>query len=127
MDKVRLALLDVIGGTGLQEIECDNDNLKSFQDPLRCACFTIINRKIGDRYFDIYCDDQGLLSDNPIPSAFNSELKPVLVGNLIFAHHDNYGETTELSDDDIAHLMANRLAVFDPNAKGNWIAVYPIE
>ena len=43
-----------------------------------------------------------MFAENPIPSVVDTSLTPMLVGNCIFANHDLEGNTTSLSDDDIA-------------------------
>lgn len=116
MNKVKVLVLDVIDNKGFYEAEVDNDNLKTFYDALKCDCFDITTRKIDGRYFDIFCDDVGLFADNPIPSAVDSNLQPVLVGNLIFANHDKEGRTTSLTDEEIRHIKECGLTVVDYDA-----------
>lgn len=120
MKKLRLLLLDVIGGTGLQEVEVNPSNLSEFYTRLKCDVFDITRRKIGGKAFDIFCDDIGLFADNPIPSALNIKMKPELVGNLIFANHDSEGNTTGLSDDDIERIKAATVAVVDVESMKSW-------
>lgn len=67
----------------------------------------IARRKVGEKIFDIFVDDEGLLKDNPIPTAFTSDLEVALVGNLLFANHDAEGNTTSLSDEDIECIIDN--------------------
>lgn len=104
MQKARLLVLDVIGDKGLyeSEFECLNDYYKH----LKCDCFDIATRRIGNKYFDVFVDDCGLFKDNPIPSVLDREqlpdVIPMLVGNCIFANHDIEGNTTSLTDDDIS-------------------------
>lgn len=121
MKKVRLLLLDVIGGTGFREVTCGE--LQDYYDNLKCDCFDIAVRNIGGRYFDIFCDDVGLFVEHPIPSAVDDEFNPVLVGNLIFAHHDREGNTTGLSDDDIEFIIEHSVKVVDANTLNTWEVV----
>lgn len=109
--KARLLALDVIGGKGLYEVECDE--LQDFYEALKCRCFDIAYRKVGDRYFDIFCDDEGLFAEKPIVSAVDAGMKPALVGNLIFAHHDSAGNTTRVTDEDIEHIRAHMVTAID--------------
>lgn len=129
MAKSRLLLLDVIDSEGFKEIECDG--LQDYYDALKCDCFDIANRRIGDedRRFDIFVDDCGLFVDSPIVSAIDSNLKPALVGNLIFAHHDAEGNTTGLSDDDIEYIKMNSIGIvdFDAEPMRSWIAVGKVD
>lgn len=111
MKKARLLVLDVIGGTGFYEKECSE--LQDFYDALKCRHFDIAYRKVGGKYFDIFCDDEGLFVKNPIPSALDGDMEPALVGNLIFAHHDSAGNTTRLSDEDIRHIKEHAVTAID--------------
>ena len=98
----RLLLIDVINNK-VEEVEIGQSQLDKFHDLIKCRCFDITQRKISGRYFDIFCDDEGLLIDpRPPISAFDTKKKmPMLVGNLIIANHNVQGDTTDLSDDDI--------------------------
>ena len=95
----RVLVLDVIGGKGLYESEVNV--LDDFYRELKCDIFDVATRKIGDKYFDLYVDDIGLFVEKPIVSVLDTDLKPMLVGNVIFANHDSRGETTSLTDADI--------------------------
>ena len=66
-----------------------------------CDTIDIVTRKVGGRKFDIICDDCGLMSEHPIISAVDAQYEPMLVGSLVFAHHDAEGNTTGLVDGDV--------------------------
>ena len=100
----RLLLIDV-ENDDVREIECSA--LDDYYENLGCDCFDIAYRAVGDRAFDIFCDDEGLLKNDSILSAVTSDGEPVLVGNLIFANHYREGNTTSLSDDDIAIILSH--------------------
>lgn len=99
----RLLLLDVINNE-TKEVECNV--LNDFYEYLQCDTFDIANREIGRKLkrFDLYIDDEGLLKDNAIVSAVDFLSQPVLVGNIIFANHDEEGNTVDLSDEDIEYI-----------------------
>lgn len=78
--------------------------LKEYYDLIECSCIDIVSRRIGDTYFDIICDDEGLLKDNPRVSAIDTEGNVMLVGNLIFSHTDDDGETIGVTDEEIAMI-----------------------
>lgn len=80
-------------------------DLDDYYAQLNCSCFDIATRKIGETYYDIYCDDEGLLKDNPIVSAINYRGEVMLVGNLIFAHHDEEGNTVGLKERDVREIL----------------------
>lgn len=104
MMMARLLLIDV-ENDDVREIECET--LDDYYKNLGCDCFNIAYRAVGDRAFDIFCDDEGLLKNDSILSAVTSDGEPALVGNLIFANHDCEGRTTSLSDDDIAIILSH--------------------
>lgn len=89
----------------IRPAECDD--LIDFYRELNADLFDIAKRKIGGKYYDIFCDDIGLWRDNPVVSAIDSNMKPMLVGNLVFANHDSTGETTSLTEEDVERIVHN--------------------
>lgn len=67
--------------------------------------FDIATRRIGGKYFDIFVDDIGLMRDDIIISALTTKNEPMLVGNLVIANHDEQGNTTSLTNDDLDHIL----------------------
>lgn len=120
----RVLVFDVIGKEGFYEIEANE--LDDFYKHLKCDCFDIAQRKVGDRVFDIFVDDVGLFVEKPIPSAISSEFKCMLVGNLIFANHDMQGNTTSLSDEDIEYIKDKMMFVFNETGHA-WSVIYPVD
>lgn len=100
----------------IKEVECSE--LKDFYEHLECDCFDIAHLNIGGKYFDFFVDDNGLFKENPVPCAVNYFMKPLLVGNVIFANHNSAGETTDLSDEDIELIKKNivHLIIMDGDA-----------
>lgn len=82
-----------------------NDKLSEFYRLLRCSTIDITLRDIGGKVFDVMCDDEGLLTDNPIVSAFDSDGRMALVGNLLFFHTDGEGNLVGLTDSECAYLL----------------------
>lgn len=81
------------------------DGLDDFYRLIDCDTIDIVTRKIGRRYYDIICDDNGLFADGPKISAIDDCGSIMLVGNLLIAGlHDEEGELTDLTDDDIAYI-----------------------
>lgn len=123
----RLLVLDVVDNEGFYEKECDD--LQDYYDALKCDCFDIATRQIVEidgesgKVFDIFCDDNGLFAENPIPSALDDNMQVALVGNLIFANHDNMGNTTSLSDEDIDFIKRNAISIYDALRLKGWTAV----
>ena len=101
------------------ELPIDHDytdikKLLEIDSPIDCA-----TRKIGDKYFDIWCDDEGLLKDNLRASAFNDlskdYLKEVICGNIVIANSNEEGETVGLTDADIALIQSSTKIIDKPN------------
>lgn len=78
-----------------------------FCEPLNCDCFDIANKNIGGKHFDIFVDDCGLFKINPVVSVVDTDGRPLLVGNLIFANHDTEGNTTDLSQEDVETILSS--------------------
>lgn len=125
MAKIKVLALDVLGAKGFIEKEIEGSDLENFYDLLKCRCFDIATRQIKGKYFDIFCDDEGLFVDKPMISAFDSGRQPALVGNLIFTHTNSMGETIGISDDDIEWIKKH--AVDCEKEDKQWKAVYPLD
>lgn len=116
----RVLVLDVENNT-TREVEISDDITTIYRE-LGCDVFDIANRKIGDRRFDIFCDDIGLFRDEPIVSAINADdFSPMLVGNLLFANHDSEGRTVGLTDEDVAMIRSNIAMVVSSKRGDPWM------
>ena len=102
-------------------VEIDDDNhLQEYYKYLNCSIVDITSRKVGGKWFDIIADDEGLLKENPIVSALDSNNQPALVGNLLFCNYDSEtGEEVSLTDDDIEHLEKYSALAVKKDAEGN--------
>lgn len=81
------------------------NGLSDYYREIGCDCIDITSRIIGGKPFDIICDDEGLLKDNPVEMLsmvyiYDDKFMPGLVGTLIFASHDTEGNTLDLSVED---------------------------
>lgn len=102
---MKMFLVDVKNQTlGVRDVQ---PKLEEYYRLLDCDTIDIVERQVGGKYFDIICDDEGLLKENPIPSALNKKGELMLVGNLLLCHHDNEGNETELSDKDVRLITNN--------------------
>lgn len=109
MKKIRGILIDVdMDHPILIEVE---DQLEKYYDILNCRCIDIVTRKIGDKYFDIICDDEALLKGDPILTAISRDKKSYLFGNLLIVNSDNDGNLRSLSKDDIDTIYNDLLIV----------------
>ena len=86
--------------------------LKVYYKLLDCSCITITTLKVNGKEFDVICDDEGLLTKKSV-SALDDNLNPVLVGNLIFAHHDDEGELVDITREEADFLSENLALVKD--------------
>ena len=119
MSRVRLLLLD--SDCGLSTVHCEE--LDDYYKYIKCDTIDIVQRKIGNKVFDIICDDEGRFKNNPRLSMISiyDDYMASLVGNLIFANHDAEGNTTSLSSEDIAMIKSEAVRILDvDNGRMNW-------
>lgn len=86
-------------GEGGKVIEIEN-NLESYYKEIGCSLIEIPVRKIGDTYFDVVCDEEGLFVEEPKVTAIDEGYRPMLVGTLLICHHNEEGELTSLQEGD---------------------------
>ncbi len=111
----RVLILDVLNGKGLYEAECNE--LADYYKHLQCDCFDIAHYCVGDKCFDMFVDDIGLFAERRIVSVIDYAGNPMLVNNVVFANHDNEGNTTSLTDEDITLIKRNVMHVVDFDAE----------
>ena len=91
------------------------DNLDSYYKELNCSTIDIVERRIGNnhKYFNIICDDEGLLTDNPKISAISSNMQPMLYGNLfIVGDVDENGNLLSLTEKEAKYILKHMTYVF---------------
>lgn len=99
---IKAILIDVKNNcTEVVEIE---NTLDEYYRLIDCRCIDIVRRKIGRKYYDIICDDEGLFDESPKISAINNLGGVMLVGNLLITNADEEGETIGLTTDDIRYI-----------------------
>ena len=91
------------------------DDLKVFYNLIGCQYVDITRRKIGDKYYDVICDDEGLYKENTIISAVDNTYKPMFVGNLIISKADDEGGLIDLSETDIKQILRHAITYFTLN------------
>lgn len=79
-------------------------SLEGYYALLRCDIIDIVGRVIGDEAYDIICDDEALLKENPIPSAIDWYNRPAMCGPIFVVNYDGGEDVTDLSPDDIANI-----------------------
>lgn len=82
---------------------------------LNCDIIDIVSRKIGDNYYDIVCDDEGLFKDPLIPTCVNfnenGKLEEVIHGNVFICKTDEEGELTSLTEKETEEILKNSIAI----------------
>lgn len=111
--KIKGYLIDVNNpdNSGVKEIE---KNLEGYYKLLECDMIDITSRRIGGEWYEIVCDDEALLKNNPVVSAIDSEYNLVLCGNLFIAKYDGDGDLMSLENEDIVNIEQN-LVTFLPD------------
>jgi len=101
---LRTILLDAVNGmVSVLKVE---DSLEMFYHHLNCDCIDIVQRKIGNKVYEVMCDQEGLHKCSPIPSALDKNLHPQLVGNLMFFNSNDEGDLVSLSEADVISIIA---------------------
>lgn len=96
---------------------CTENTLEGLREVIGCHYVTCTEIKVEGKYFDVWSNDEALLCDNPVPTLYlNEDL--ILFGNLIFAKHDDEGETIGLTVSDVIsirqfiHTQSQKLEAF---------------
>lgn len=88
--------------------ELEVNSYKDYYPLLECDTFDIQSRKFGDKYFDIYYDDEGLFKEDNNPSILTYDgdtLVEQIVGNVFIVSHNDEGETISLTDEEIKVVL----------------------
>ena len=79
-------------------------SLEGYYALLRCDCIDIPSRMIGDRRFDIICDDEGLLKAPSFVSAYDCDGSPMLVGPIFVVKFDGKDDVTSLTEEELDYV-----------------------
>lgn len=90
--------------TFFPHVFCIENTLEGLREVIGCKCVTCMEIEVAGKVYDVWSDDEALLKENPMPNLFINE-NLILFGNLIFAKHDEEGETTGLTVKDIRLLQ----------------------
>lgn len=86
------------------------DDLQLYYKLIQCDTIDIVMRKINGTYYNIICDDEGLLKENPIVSAVNNKFQPMLVGNLIIAGNtDDDGNLLGITEEQAKEIINTQI------------------
>jgi len=90
---------------GMDVTEVQANDLEDYYRLMEVDIIDIVAREINGKYYDIICDDEGLLKEKPIPTVFDTNKQPMLCGNIIIAGlADETGYMTDLSNEDIDRI-----------------------
>lgn len=105
--RIKGVLIDTVKGTA--EITEIDKSLDGYYKVLNCRCIDIVQRYIGNRCFEIICDDEAALADAPLPSAVSPLGEVMLYGNLLVVRFDGEDDVESLTDADIVYILSNHL------------------
>ena len=125
---MRSYLIDTKSGT---HREVDHpDDLRAFYETLDCETIDIVTRTLGGVKYDIVCDDEALLTENPIPSAINAKRDEVMLyGSILFFHNDGEGNLAPITEDDVRNIRrhVHRFQLVDDAENGTASIVVGLE
>jgi hypothetical protein len=81
------------------------ESYKSLYPVLNCDIYTIANRRFNNKYFSIYCDDEGLLKEDAMFGACSADQKEMLAGNLFIVKHNDEGEIQSLKQEEVDYIL----------------------
>jgi len=88
---------------GAEERVIKND-LEAFYETIECDYIEVARRQIGNKYYDIICDEEALLKSSPLVSTFDRNQEPMLVGSLIVCN-SNGEDFASLTKQDIERIL----------------------
>lgn len=95
------------------ELDFECENYKNYYELLDCSTFDIQSRKIGGKYFDIYCDDEGKFKENATAIVtldnHNNAIEEI-VGSVFICQSNDEGETVSITSEDAKLILKH---VFD--------------
>lgn len=117
MKEITGVLFDAKSGkAGVKTINAET--IDAYYEILECECFDVVTRKIGENYYSIFCDDEGLMKENPIVTAFvkGRSYQPMLVGNLFVTMTDEEGNTISLTNEQIVEVLGSTRFIIDTDS-----------
>lgn len=92
---------------GISEVDF-KDNLEEFYNLLECQTIDILSVKVGNIFYDVICDDEALLKENPIPSIVDKNGSAIIFGSALLCKADNEGNQIGLTEGEIANILNHR-------------------
>lgn len=92
-------------------------SLEGYYALLRCDLIDMPERRIGGEYFTIICDDEGLLKEGNMVSAYDPMGNPALVGPIFVVKFDGGEDVRSLTEEELdlvgEHVMQGITATPD--------------
>jgi hypothetical protein len=82
----------------------EGKHLEDMYRLIGCRCIDITVRRVSGRPYNIVCDDEGLLRDDPTVSAMGTDMRPQLVGNLLLFGIAPDMDTRSLTDEEMGEV-----------------------
>lgn len=107
-----------IEGNKIETKVMETSELRDFYKMLECSVIAITDRKIGDKSYNIVCDDEGLLKEERIPTfcSVNKEglVNEFIVGNIFICNNEGE-ELIDLTDEDIKEILCHQTGFLTQN------------
>lgn len=98
------ANLDGSALLGITHLSTDvHERLHEMYRLIHCTCVTCVEIEVDGEYFDLWCDDEGLLKPCPVPSLYVED-GIVIHGGFIISRYNEDGGMESLSQEDIERL-----------------------
>ena len=108
MNKIKGILVD---GQDAKIIEIE-DKLEVYYEKLNCDMIEIVERKIGNNYYNIVCDEEFLCKSYDEPQHIagmmiddEGSVQELLLGSIFICNSDDEGNLTSLSDKDLETIL----------------------
>ena len=106
---MKMLLVDVYNNE-IKVVEANG--LEDYYKYIECDLIDIVRRKIGDKEFEIVCDDEATFAEHPKVSAIDIAGTPCLFGNLLIAGGKVVdGDLTEITDEEIEYVKSYLIEV----------------
>lgn len=117
------------------ELRTIKDNINTYYEIIGCRSIDIVCRYFNNVHFDIVLDDEGLLKANETnewPTSWwqrEGYTPPYegLFGVLVLAHHDDTGDLTSATPEDLLAVQASYAVVNRRNGEGLGLLFHQVE
>lgn len=101
-------IIDVMSKTHHEVAIEGNGNLDQYYRLIGCRCIDITERRIGDKRFNVVCDDEGLLVERPRFSVYDKKHDPMMAGTVIlFGVDEQSWDLRSLTDDEVEAIKGS--------------------